>query len=253
MQPTCRLPALGCMRRMATAVERSVGDGGHPYKRSHKCGDVRKCEEGARVATWGWVSSKRPSGTKLMFITLRDHSGSVQLVFSGGQAQQLSSSTGAAIHAAAGQADQLPAELLKVNHETVVWVEGLVKARPEEAQREQGDNVELVVDTFKLLNKAVPLPVLVSELEHSEKGGKSANDGSSATVQREEQRLRWRVPYLRTEGMQRRLRMRAKALDIMRSSLNALDFLEVDTPTLFRRTSEGASRSTLRCSGAESD
>lgn len=244
LQP-CRVAQLtGGVKLVSTAVNSSlvaIQQESHPYRRSHKCGAVAQCQEGTRVAAWGWVSSKRPRGTKLMFVTLRDHSGTVQLVFNAGQAQQLSSSTGEAVAPPAGQEEeQLPQELLKVNHETVVWVEGVVKARPEEAQRGQADSVELLVDSFKLLNKAVPLPVLVSELELSSKDGEKAKDGGSTTVQREEQRLRWRVPYLRTAGMQRRLRMRAKALDIMRSSLNALDFLEVDTPTLFRRTSEGA-------------
>src|SRR5512135_2392276 len=48
--------------------------------RTHRCGDLRAKDAGADVVLTGWVHHRRDHG-KIVFIDLRDASGSVQVVF----------------------------------------------------------------------------------------------------------------------------------------------------------------------------
>ncbi|MFZ9291422.1 MAG: OB-fold nucleic acid binding domain-containing protein, partial [Ilumatobacteraceae bacterium] len=59
------------------------GVGAATSLRTHRCGDLRAADVGARVTLCGWVSRRREHGEHLAFLDLRDHSGVVQCVVDG--------------------------------------------------------------------------------------------------------------------------------------------------------------------------
>lgn len=83
-------------------------------------------------------------------------------------------------------------------------------------------DIEVELISCDILNKSVPsLPVQVRSFNRSN----------------EALRMKYRYVDLRFEDMQRNLRLRSNVLMKMREYLiNAAGFVEVETPTLFRRT-----------------
>ncbi|HXK40154.1 MAG TPA: aspartate--tRNA ligase, partial [Candidatus Paceibacterota bacterium] len=162
---------------------------------------------GETVAVSGWVSVRRDHG-KLIFIDLRDESGSVQTVFSPKNEDARKS-----------------AETLR--SEWVVRVEGLVKARPEamvNAEVANGD-IELEATTLTILNQAATPPFDVQE------------DGTNVG---EEARMEHRYVDLRRARMQENLRKRHEIITHVRSALCGEEFIEIETPILTKSTPEGA-------------
>lgn len=111
-----------------------------------------------------------------------------------------------------------------VDFESILKVTGKVVARPEKMKNgkmKTGD-IEIELETCDILNKAVPnLPVQVRTFNRTN----------------EVLRMRHRYVDLRFEDMQLNLRLRSNVLMKMRDYLiNAAGFVEVETPTLFRRT-----------------
>jgi aspartyl-tRNA synthetase len=84
--------------------------------------------------------------------------------------------------------------------------------------------IEVLVDELVVLNPAKTPPFLIDRDE---------------TVD-ESLRLKYRYLDLRRERMQRNLTVRHKAVKFIRDFLSARDFLEVETPILFKSTPEGA-------------
>ena len=85
--------------------------------------------------------------------------------------------------------------------------------------------VEVDVGELRVLNQALPTPLKISEQE---------------ALPSEEARLRHRAIDLRRSLMQRNLRLRSAAVAAARTCLIDRGFCEVETPTLFRSTPEGA-------------
>ena len=81
------------------------------------CGEVQATHVGSTVDLWGWVDSVRPSGSQLLFSTLKDYTGSVQLVFQ----------------------DDLVPQIEQISEESVVWVRGHVRERPTGTENEKQD------------------------------------------------------------------------------------------------------------------
>lgn len=110
--------------------------------------------------------------------------------------------------------------------QSVVSIEGFVRVRPEgtENPKEALGKVEIVARDFRILSAArtPPFP-LEDEAQVSE-----------AVL------LRSRYLHLRTPRMQRNLRLRAALTQGLRDAFETADFLEVETPTLFKATPEGA-------------
>jgi aspartyl-tRNA synthetase len=172
----------------------------HPYRTDH-CGTLRAGDAGRQVALCGWVSRRREHGEHLAFLDLRDHTGIVQCVVDG---------------------------TVDVRSEYVVRVTGTVRRRPEGTENPNLATGEVEVGdcTVEVLNVAEPPPFPVDErLE--------------ATVD-EVVRLRYRYVDLRTERMQRNLRLRATVNAALRRSMEAQGFVEVETPMLIASTPEGA-------------
>lgn len=180
-------------------------------KRTHHCNELRPAHAGQNVLLDGWVHSRRDLGG-LLFIDLRDREGRTQTVF---------------------DPSTLPAEAFdrasRLHSESVIRVKGRVRVRPEGTQnpRIATGEVEVLVDGFEVLNDAAVLPF-------------SIDDPEVANKVNEELRLKYRYLDLRRPEMIRNLRTRSKVAIATRSYMDERGFLEVETPTLFKSTPEGA-------------
>jgi len=172
--------------------------------RSHPAGTLRAEHTGQTVTLAGWVARRRDHGG-VIFIDLRDASGSAQVVFREGEMAE--------------RAHRLRAEFC-------VQVVGEVVRRP--AGNENPDlatgEIEITATSLTVLSESAPLPFPLDE--HSD-----AN---------EEIRLKHRYLDLRRSGPARALRLRSEANRIARTVLAERGFVEVETPTLTRSTPEGA-------------
>lgn len=158
-------------------------------------------KKGQTVKLCGWVDSKRDHG-KVTFIDLRDRTGKIQAVGIGGNLRDLST-------------------------ESVVELTGVINARNEKSINPNlpTGSIEIFVESYKVLNKAAELPILV------EGDGREVN---------EEIRLKYRYLDLRRERLQRIVRLRSRFYEALRHELSKKDFTEVETPMLTKSTKEGA-------------
>jgi aspartyl-tRNA synthetase len=162
---------------------------------------------GEKVKVIGWVNNWRAHG-KILFIDLRDISGILQVVFSGGNKQLYEL-----------------AETLRP--EWVVCIEGAIKERPKGMQNPKikTGQVEMEAESLEILSKAKTLPFAVD------------NDGYDVN---EEKRLKYRYLDIRRERMRNNLIQRQKVIHFMREFLIKEGFIEVETPVLTKSTPEGA-------------
>ncbi len=161
---------------------------------------------GQTVTIAGWVDVARDQG-KMAFFDFRDRSGKVQgVVF--------------------GKPDVL--EIAKtLKNEFVVSVTGVVNERPEKMRKTgvvNGD-VELEITAIDILNKAETPPFALSE---------------DSKDKDEELRLKYRYLDLRTDRMQRNIRLRSEFVRRCRNFLMERDFVEIETPLLTESTPEGS-------------
>jgi aspartyl-tRNA synthetase len=178
-----------------------------PWQRSDYCGALRAGDAGRAVALWGWVAARRDHGG-LLFVDLRDREGIVQLLFN--------PEKNAAAHEIARA----------VRAEFYLAVKGTVVKRSAatlNAQLPTGE-IEIVASEVEILNVSLPPPFPI-------------DDGEAIA---EEVRLKYRYLDLRRPAMQRNLRRRHLALRAVRDYLDAHDFVEIETPILFKATPEGA-------------
>jgi aspartyl-tRNA synthetase len=176
--------------------------------RDRWAGQLRTDDVGGEVRVAGWVHRRRDHGG-LIFIDLRDRTGLLQVVFRPEESPEA--------HEQAGRLR--PEDVLSVVGELVAREEGAVN--PDLPTGE----VELVAGRFDLLADAETPPFEIEE------GAKEAN---------EELRLRYRYLDLRREQMRRNFELRHDVITAIRSYLNDVGFLEVETPVMTRSTPEGA-------------
>jgi len=175
-------------------------------KRSHTCNALRPADAGQTVTLVGWVDTKRDLGG-VTFIDLRDREGLTQVVFNPGANQEV-------------------AQRLKT--ESVIEITGKVTARsPETVNPKLGTGaVEVVAATIEVHNVCADLPFPM--------------DDDKADKVNEDLRLEYRFLDLRRPRNIGLLKLRAKAARAIRAELDGQDFLEIETPTLFKSTPEGA-------------
>ena len=178
--------------------------------RTHYCGELRPTHGRQEVTLCGWVDRCRDHGG-VIFIDLRDRTGTVQVTVAPGDSAQV-------FH----QAEQL-------RNETVLRISGRVRLRPEASVNPKlaTGAVEVVATGLTVLNSiqgALPFAVSVHDEEPV----------------REELRLRHRYLDLRRQRMQRNLALRHRVMQTARRFLDEQGFLEVETPMLTRSTPEGA-------------
>jgi aspartyl-tRNA synthetase len=116
--------------------------------------------------------------------------------------------------------------MIPVRNEWVIMVEGVVRARPKgmvNPHMETGE-VEVEIAKLKILNPAKTPPIYINKDEEID----------------EQTRLRFRYLDLRRDRMRRNLILRHKMVKFIRDFLDEREFLEVETPILFKSTPEGA-------------
>ena len=180
-------------------------------KRTHHCNELRPEHAGQSVTLTGWCHSRRDLGG-VLFIDLRDREGRTQTVF---DPQDLSKETfDSATH---------------LHAESVIEITGKVRARPAGTNNDKipTGQVEVLVKELRVLNHAAVLPFPVDDPEVANKVN-------------EELRLQYRYLDLRRPEMTRNLRVRSKVATATRVFMEEQGFLEVETPTLFKSTPEGA-------------
>jgi aspartyl-tRNA synthetase len=172
--------------------------------RTHPSGTLRAEHAGQSVTLAGWVARRRDHGG-VIFIDLRDASGTAQVVFREGEMAERAH---------------------RLRSEYCVQVTGEVVLRPDGNENPELPTgaIEVTVTALTVLSESAPLPFPIDE--HSEVG--------------EEIRLKHRYLDLRRSGPAAALRLRSEANRVARTVLHDRDFVEVETPTLTRSTPEGA-------------
>jgi aspartyl-tRNA synthetase len=185
--------------------------GAQAMKRTHHCNELRPAHIGQTVTLCGWVHSRRDLGG-LIFIDIRDREGRTQTVFD-----------------PSALAADLFEKAASLRSESVIRVTGLVRQRPAGTINSKiaTGEVEIVATELEILNMAAVLPFPV-------------DDPEVAAKVNEELRLQYRYLDLRRPEMMRNLRLRSKLAIALRHYFDEQGFLEVETPTLFKSTPEGA-------------
>ncbi len=174
--------------------------------RDLRCGEVRPEHVGQRLTLAGWVDTRRDHGG-LVFIDLRDRAGICQLVVN---------------HERAPEAHAVTHE---VRNEFVLRATGELVARAAEAVNANipTGEVELQVDELEIVSRCPPLPFQLDE------------ENVDETL-----RLRYRWLDLRRPRLQRNLKLRAQMVAVIRRVMAGAEFLDIQTPILFKPTPEGA-------------
>ncbi len=170
------------------------------------CGEPRAGNVGTRLTVAGWADTRRDHGG-LVFVDLRDHTGKLQLVVNPERAP------GAA------------AVAHEIRNEFVLQAEGELVARAPEAANPNlpTGEVELQVDSLRILSRSTPLPFQLDE------------ENVDETL-----RLRYRWLDMRRERMQQNLRLSHTVIAAIRRTMDELGFVDVWTPSMTRGTPEGA-------------
>jgi len=177
-------------------------------KRTHTCNALRPADAGQTVTLVGWVDTKRDLGG-VTFVDLRDRAGVTQVVFRPGQGNL-----------------QETAQRLKT--ESVIEVIGQVTARSAETINSKLGTgaIEVVATSIIVHNICADLPFPM--------------DDDKADKVNEDLRLEYRFLDLRRPRNLGLLKLRHAAGRAIRNELDEQGFLEVETPTLFKSTPEGA-------------
>ncbi len=177
--------------------------------RSHTCGQLNLAHLGQTITLCGWVAKRRDHGG-LIFVDLRDRYGLTQIVFDPALAG------GDVAHDLAG----------RIRSEYVIWVKGQVRQRPPgmtNSKMPTGE-IEVVCTDLEILSEAKTPPFPIEEeLDVAESV-----------------RLKYRYLDLRRPVLQKNLLIRHRMLSIIRNHLDQNQFVEVETPILYKSTPEGA-------------
>ena len=165
------------------------------------CGEVTKEYEGKEVRLAGWIETVRNLGG-LVFITLRDETGIVQLISNN-------------------------VEYAKLNRESTATVTGIVKPRtPDMVNKNmKTGEIEVEIKTIEVLGdvyRTLPFEV---------KNSKSSS---------EETRLKYRYLDLRNKSVHDGIKFRTEVIDFIRHTMKDMKFTEIQTPILTASSPEGA-------------
>jgi len=174
-------------------------------KRTDYCGRIGRSFLGQTVMLMGWVHRRRDHGG-VIFLDLRDREGLVQVVCDPDRAATFATAE-------------------KLRNEYVIRVEGTVRPRPEGMVNPNlvSGEIEVLAHEIEILNASQTPPFQLDD------------DNLSETV-----RLQYRVLDLRRLPMQRNLMLRHRAAMAARRYLDAHGFVDIETPTLYKSTPEGA-------------
>ena len=170
--------------------------------RTHNCNEIRKENIGETVTLAGWTSAIRDHGG-VIFIDLRDHFGTTQVVFH----------------------DEKMLE--NVNRETVIQVTGKVVARDEETVNPKIETGFVEVHVEKLTILGPSKNMLPFEIETSKQT-------------REDVRLKYRYLDLRNPELHKNIVFRSQIISYLRRQMEEMGFLDLQTPILTSSSPEGA-------------
>lgn len=158
------------------------------------------------ISVSGWVHTRRDHGG-LIFIDIRDHTGTLQLVINPDSPDAFTVAE-------------------SVRDEYVIRADGLVRERDDGLKNDKipTGSIELVVKTLTVLNKAEALPI----------------QPFAETQANEELRFKYRFLDLRREKAQSMLKKRAEMYRRIHAFMDAHEFIEVQTPILANSSPEGA-------------
>ena len=166
------------------------------------CGEVTLEKEGQTVRVCGWIDTIRNLGS-LVFITLRDETGIVQLISKETEKYET------------------------LNRESTITVTGKVCKRQEgmENKNMKTGEIEIEIESLEVLGEVYkPLPFEVKTSKTSS----------------EETRLKYRYLDLRNKEVHDGIIFRTKVIDFLRKTMKDMNFLEVQTPILTASSPEGA-------------
>ena len=203
------------------------------WRRSRRCGFLRAADHGQEAVLNGWVRGVRDHG-RFVFIDLWDESGLVQAVFdpdlaAAGSERAAKKKAGEGAAAAGGEDSESRlkerATAKGLRYDDILAVRGEIRRRPKEMQNPKlaTGEAELAVREFVFLARAETPPFRA--------GGKTSGELA----------LKYRYLDLRRRGdLRRNLKIRHKALEIIRRELSQEGFCEIETPILYKATPEGA-------------
>ncbi|NXA42598.1 SYDM protein, partial [Eudromia elegans] len=174
--------------------------------RTSTCGELRSAHVGRPVTLCGWIQYQRQG----LFLVLRDFQGLTQVIIPQDEAHS-----------------HVKKLLSNAPVESVVRVTGIVSLRPpgqENPKMPTGD-IEVKVETAEILNVCKKLPFEIKDF----------------VKKSEALRMQYRYLDLRSFHLQYNLRLRSQIVMKMREYLcHQHGFVDVETPTLFKRTPGGA-------------
>ena len=170
--------------------------------RSVYCGKVDRSYIGKEVRVCGWVNSIRNLGS-LLFITLRDETGIVQLI--------------------SEESDKF----INLTKESTVTVSGTVRKRDDDMINKNmaTGEIEIVINTLDILGACEN--VLPFEISRSKES-------------LEDTRLKYRYLDLRNESVHNNILFRSKVIDFIRETMKNMGFTEIQTPIITATSPEGA-------------
>ncbi|KAM4655561.1 aspartate--tRNA ligase, mitochondrial isoform 1-T7 [Amazona ochrocephala] len=199
----------GCgwaLLRAASASASAAPDFNSFVTRTNTCGELRSAHVGQEVTLYGWIQYQRQG----LFLVLRDFQGLIQVIIPQDEAHS-----------------HVKNLLSNAPVESVVRVTGIVSPRPpgqENPKMPTGD-IEVKAETAEILNSCKKLPFEIKDF----------------IKKSEALRMQYRYLDLRSFQLQYNLRLRSRVVMKMREYLcNLHGFVDVETPTLFKRTPGGA-------------
>ena len=173
--------------------------------RTVTCGALNLNNLGESVTLCGWVQKSRDLGG-MTFIDIRDRYGITQLVFNMDDNRELCETA------------------RTLGREFVIKAIGNVVERSNKNPKMATGDVEIKISGLEILNAAKLPPFMIDD----------ETDGG------DELRMKYRYLDLRRNPVRNNLVLRHKMAQSVRRYLDALDFIEVETPVLIKSTPEGA-------------
>jgi aspartyl-tRNA synthetase len=171
--------------------------------RTHTCGELRIDDAGNKVTLAGWVQTVRKFGS-ITFADLRDRYGITQLLF--------------------GEELNLELERQPLGREFVLQATGIVRERSNKNKNIPTGEIEINVESFKILNKSVTPPFTIQD----------DTDGG------DDLRMKYRYLDLRRNLVKKNIELRYSVNRAARNYLHANNFMDIETPFLIKSTPEGA-------------
>ena len=166
------------------------------------CGEVNASYVGKTIKLAGWVNSIRNLGG-LLFITLRDETGIVQLISEDAE------------------------KYINITRESTITIKGIVSKRTDDMinPNMKTGEVEVKIESLEVLGECEN--VLPFEVAHSK-------DSTEDT------RLKYRYLDLRNEEVHSNILFRSEVIDFIRTTMKNMNFTEIQTPIITATSPEGA-------------